>query len=73
MRDMLGLVAGYGLLTVTGNDHKQMRKAMNPAFSIPNLSARAYFHPLIDPESDHIIQRSTCIMRPLTGAFYIIY
>ncbi|KZP14082.1 cytochrome P450 [Athelia psychrophila] len=40
MRDILGLVAGYGLLTVTGNEHKQMRKAMNPAFSIPNLSAQ---------------------------------
>ncbi|KAF7967394.1 hypothetical protein HWV62_34447 [Athelia sp. TMB] len=40
MRNILGLVAGYGLLTVTGNEHKQMRKAMNPAFSIPNLSAQ---------------------------------
>lgn len=42
MRHFLGLVTGYGLLTVTGNEHKQMRKAMNPAFSIPNLTARAY-------------------------------
>ncbi|KAJ3814883.1 cytochrome P450 [Lentinula aff. lateritia] len=40
MRDTLGLVAGYGLLTVTGDRHKQMRKAMNPAFSIPNLTAQ---------------------------------
>lgn len=40
MREILGMVAGYGLLTVTGNRHKQMRKAMNPAFSIPNLTAR---------------------------------
>ncbi|KAJ3478116.1 hypothetical protein NLJ89_g12389 [Agrocybe chaxingu] len=39
MRDTLGLVAGYGLLTVTGNEHKQMRRAMNPAFSITNLMA----------------------------------
>ncbi|KAF7967470.1 hypothetical protein HWV62_34115 [Athelia sp. TMB] len=30
MRDVLGAVTGYGLLTVTGNEHKQMRKAMNP-------------------------------------------
>jgi hypothetical protein len=46
MRHILGLVAGYGLLTVTGNDHKQMRKAMNPAFSIPNLTAHndMYYH-----------------------------
>lgn len=42
MRDTLGLVAGYGLLTVTGDRHKQMRKAMNPAFSISNLTAREY-------------------------------
>lgn len=40
MRNILGLVTGHGLLTVTGNDHKQMRKAMNPAFSIANLTAR---------------------------------
>ncbi|KAJ3907532.1 cytochrome P450 [Lentinula edodes] len=40
MRDTLGLVAGYGLLTVTGDRHKQMRKAMNPAFSISNLTAQ---------------------------------
>ncbi|KAJ3923545.1 cytochrome P450 [Lentinula edodes] len=40
MRDTLGLVAGYGLLTVTGDRHKQMRKAMNPAFSISNLIAQ---------------------------------
>jgi len=41
MRNFLGITAGYGLLTVTGNEHKQMRRAMNPAFSIPNLMARA--------------------------------
>ncbi|KIK58654.1 hypothetical protein GYMLUDRAFT_694329 [Collybiopsis luxurians FD-317 M1] len=40
MRKVLGHVTGYGLLTVTGDDHRQMRKAMNPAFSIPNLMAQ---------------------------------
>ncbi|KAK7437940.1 hypothetical protein VKT23_018375 [Stygiomarasmius scandens] len=40
LRNILGLVTGYGLLTVTGDEHKQMRKAMNPAFSIPNLMAQ---------------------------------
>ncbi|KAJ7593064.1 cytochrome P450 [Mycena floridula] len=40
MRHALGITAGYGLLTVTGNEHKNMRKAMNPAFSIPNLTAQ---------------------------------
>ncbi|KAF8868304.1 cytochrome P450 [Infundibulicybe gibba] len=40
MRNILGVVAGYGLLTVTGNEHKMMRKSMNPAFSIPNLMAQ---------------------------------
>ncbi|CAA7259771.1 unnamed protein product [Cyclocybe aegerita] len=48
LRNILGLVTGYGLLTVTGNDHKQMRRAMNPAFSIPNLMAQIpmYFEPI---------------------------
>ncbi|KAF4596220.1 hypothetical protein EYR40_008095 [Pleurotus pulmonarius] len=48
MREILGFVAGYGLLTVTGNEHKQMRKAMNPAFSIPNLMAQTdmYYDPI---------------------------
>lgn len=40
LRKILGLVTGNGLLTVTGNQHKQMRKAMNPAFSIPNLMSQ---------------------------------
>ncbi|KAA1472366.1 cytochrome P450 [Dentipellis sp. KUC8613] len=40
LKNILGIVAGYGLLTVTGNEHKQMRRAMNPAFSIPNLMAQ---------------------------------
>ncbi|KAJ6524320.1 cytochrome P450 [Mycena capillaripes] len=40
LRDILGLVAGHGLLTITGDAHKRLRKAMNPAFSIPNLIAQ---------------------------------
>ncbi|KAI0041381.1 cytochrome P450 [Auriscalpium vulgare] len=40
LRKILGLGAGYGLLAVTGNEHRQMRKAMSPAFSLPNLMAR---------------------------------
>ncbi|KAF9269706.1 cytochrome P450 [Marasmius fiardii PR-910] len=48
LRKILGLVTGYGLLTVTGDEHKQMRKAMNPAFSIPNLTAQTemYYDPI---------------------------
>ncbi|KAJ7223114.1 cytochrome P450 [Mycena pura] len=48
LRDILGLVAGYGLLTVTGDEHKQLRRAMNPAFSIPNLTAQTdmYYEPI---------------------------
>ncbi|KAG7444977.1 cytochrome P450 [Guyanagaster necrorhizus] len=48
LRNILGLVAGYGLLTVTGNEHRQMRKVMNPAFSIPNLMAQTdmYYEPI---------------------------
>ena len=34
------MVTGYGLLTVEKNEHRQMRRMMNPAFSLPNLSSR---------------------------------
>ncbi|EKM75454.1 hypothetical protein AGABI1DRAFT_132240 [Agaricus bisporus var. burnettii JB137-S8] len=44
LRHILGLVAGYGLLTVTGDEHRQMRRAMNPAFSIPNLMSQTYMY-----------------------------
>ncbi|KAH0589123.1 hypothetical protein H2248_004891 [Termitomyces sp. 'cryptogamus'] len=48
MRSALGLTAGWGLLTVTGSEHKQMRKVMNPAFSITNLMAQMdmYYEPI---------------------------
>ncbi|KAJ7172781.1 hypothetical protein C8R43DRAFT_1102685 [Mycena crocata] len=46
-----GLLAGYGLLTVTGNEHKQLRKAMNPAFSIQHLMA--HFPPSTSSASPH--------------------
>ena len=41
MRKALGITSGYGLLTVTGNEHRQMRRAINPAFAIPHLMNRA--------------------------------
>ncbi|KAF7336376.1 hypothetical protein MVEN_02186200 [Mycena venus] len=48
MRDILELVAGSGLLTTTGDAHKRLRKAMNPAFSVPNLIAQTdmYYEPI---------------------------
>lgn len=42
LKSILGLVTGYGLLTVTGDDHRQMRKVMNPAFSLSNLMTREF-------------------------------
>lgn len=43
MQNIVGLTAGFGLLTATGDLHKQMRKAMNPAFSVASLKARESF------------------------------
>ncbi|KAF9476118.1 cytochrome P450 [Pholiota conissans] len=37
MRDVLGFATGHGLLTVSGHEHKHMRKAVNPAFSLSSL------------------------------------
>ena len=47
VRQILRIIAGDGLLAVTGHEHRLMRKAMNPAFSIPNLMARMCDHCLI--------------------------
>lgn len=40
LKHILRIISGDGLLTVTGDEHKQMRKAMSSAFSIPNLIAQ---------------------------------
>ncbi|KAL1685575.1 cytochrome P450 [Schizophyllum commune] len=40
LQHILGLVAGHGLLTTTGKDHRDMRKAMNPAFSLASLAGQ---------------------------------
>lgn len=49
LQSILGLVTGYGLLTVEKNDHRQMRRMMNPAFSLPNLTSQMdKYHEAID-------------------------
>lgn len=42
-RKYIGLTAGFGLLTNHGEEHRLMRRFMNPAFSLPNLAARMSF------------------------------
>ncbi|KAJ6554010.1 cytochrome P450 [Mycena vulgaris] len=74
LRDILGLVAGYGLLTITGDEHKQLRKAMNPAFSIPNLMAQTdmYYEPiegLVEIMKAQIKGEST----PAAGKIFTVY
>ncbi|KAI0093728.1 cytochrome P450 [Irpex rosettiformis] len=48
IRHTLGLIAGYGLLTHTGDEHRTMRRTLNPAFSIASLSAQTdmYYEPI---------------------------
>ncbi|KAI0271653.1 cytochrome P450 [Gloeopeniophorella convolvens] len=48
LRNILGMSAGYGLLTATGDAHKQMRKVISPAFSLAHLMAQAdmYYDPI---------------------------
>jgi len=36
------VVAGRGLMSAVGEEHKRMRKAMTPAFALPNLIARRF-------------------------------
>ncbi|KAL0580962.1 hypothetical protein V5O48_001054 [Marasmius crinis-equi] len=42
--ELMGFVAGYGLLTTTGKEHRRMRKVLNPAFSISQLSSQTYMY-----------------------------
>ncbi|KAJ7186890.1 cytochrome P450 [Mycena filopes] len=46
--NVMGLIVGYGLFTVTGDEHKNLRKAITPAFAIPNLMAQTdmYYEPI---------------------------
>ncbi|PBK72346.1 cytochrome P450 [Armillaria solidipes] len=48
LRNFFELITGRGLLTVMGDEHKQMRRAMNPAFSLQNLMAQTdmYYEPI---------------------------
>ncbi|KAK0202604.1 cytochrome P450 [Desarmillaria ectypa] len=48
LRNFFELITGRGLLTVMGDEHKQMRRVMNPAFSLQNLMAQTdmYYEPI---------------------------
>lgn len=48
LRNFFELITGRGLLTVMGEEHKQMRRVMNPAFSLQNLMAQTdmYYEPI---------------------------
>lgn len=43
VRQVLGIVAGYGLLTLEGVDHQQQRRFMNQAFAYKYLHEREFF------------------------------
>ncbi|KAJ7779217.1 cytochrome P450 [Mycena metata] len=48
IRDVMGMIVGYGLFTVTGEEHKKLRRQITPAFAIPNLMAQTdmYYEPI---------------------------
>ncbi|TDL17333.1 cytochrome P450 [Rickenella mellea] len=74
MRRVLGVTAGWGLLTTTGDEHRQMRKAMNPAFSIANLTAQTdmYYEPIYGL-LDILRQEIQSSTDPSTGKVFHIY
>ncbi|KIK54347.1 hypothetical protein GYMLUDRAFT_177521 [Collybiopsis luxurians FD-317 M1] len=59
VRKFLSHITSNGLFAVTGDEHLQMRKAMSPAFSISNLTARRLVDILasqVDEKEGKIIQ-----------------
>lgn len=63
---LLDLLAGHGLLSVSGEEHRRMRKAMNQAFAMPNLMARKCFLSTLQSDSLHW-ETLICIMKRLKG------
>lgn len=54
LRNVLGITTGYGLLTTTGDEHRMMRRSMNPAFSIASLTARKHISLQINSRSSNV-------------------
>lgn len=73
MRNIVGFTAGFGLLTSTGDVHRQMRKAMNPAFSAASLTARELSLNIECPITllKFWRQRLICIMSPSTSMLFL--
>lgn len=42
VRNVLGIAAGYGLLTLEGPDHQALRRFMNQAFAFKYLNDRTW-------------------------------
>jgi len=69
MRRVLAMVTGNGLLTVEGNEHRQMRKVMNPAFALPNIMARASIFHCTRPGQLTVHQKVTCTTTQSKGPY----
>ncbi|KAH7904765.1 cytochrome P450 [Hygrophoropsis aurantiaca] len=71
-RHVLGLVVGYGLFTVTGDESKWMRKIMNPAFS--NTRLIPHIDPCYDIIDEYVDTLSNEIDEDPTGCkTYVIH
>ena len=71
VRNVYGIIVGHGLLTVTGDKHRLMKKVMNPAFSINNLMSRMYDHwlPSSKNHEQNNLQTFICITTQFMGSF----
>ncbi|KXN89724.1 Cytochrome P450 3A12 [Leucoagaricus sp. SymC.cos] len=74
MRKSLGMFTGYGLLTVEKNEHRQMRRMMNPAFSLPNLISQIEkYHEAIDKLLKVLNRQIASVQPPEDGIILPVY
>ncbi|KAF9029929.1 cytochrome P450 [Hymenopellis radicata] len=74
MRNLLGSVSGFGLLTHEGKEHRQMRRAMNPAFGLQHLIAQVdMYYDSIESLLDILGSQIDAQVKPEDGKVFLMY
>ncbi|KAF8906184.1 cytochrome P450 [Mucidula mucida] len=74
MRNLLGTITGFGLLTSEGKEHRQMRRAVNPAFGLQQLIRQVdmYYEP-IESLIDIVKSQIDAEVKPGNGKVFLMY
>ncbi|KAF8906177.1 cytochrome P450 [Mucidula mucida] len=74
MRNLLGTIAGFGIFTHEGREHRQMRRAMNPAFGLQQLIAQVgMFYDSIESLIDILGSKIDAEVKPEHGKVFLMF